>query len=192
MRPPGEVLRRDEWEVRPVSIHTARIIVEQYHYSGGASNTAVAVHGLFRRGQFWDLPCYGVAWWLPPTRAAAEATYPENWQGVLSLSRLVVLPDMPTNAASFLLAGSMRLIDREAWPCLVTYADTWRGHTGAIYRATNWEYRGMTAPQPVWVDSRGRTVARKATVTRTDAQMRELGAELLGHWAKHKFVSIRR
>jgi hypothetical protein len=187
MKTDGPVLHKHEWEVRPVSIALARRLVEQYHYAAHASNTAVAIHGLVQVGQFFDEPCYGVAWWLPPTRAAAEATYPANWQGVLSLSRLVVVPGMPQNAASFLLARSMKLLDREAWPCLVTYADTYQGHTGAIYRATNWRYAGLTDSTPVWVKD-GRIVARKATHTRTVAEMEALGAVLVGNYPKHKFV----
>jgi hypothetical protein len=66
---------------------------------------------------------------------------------VLCLSRLAILPDVPANACSFLLARSRRLIDDKAWPCLVTYADEWRGHTGAIYRADNWQYEGLTRPE---------------------------------------------
>jgi hypothetical protein len=47
----------------------------------------------------------------------------------------VLEPDVPPNACSFLLSKSTRLIDTKRWHTLVTYADSWRGHTGAIYRA---------------------------------------------------------
>lgn len=181
-------LRKDDWEVRSVGIDTARRLVRAFHYAGGASNTAIHTHGLFRRGDLFDGQCLGVAWWLPPTRAAAEATFPDRWQGVLSLSRLVIHPSVPRNAATFLLARSRRLIDRSVWPCLVTYADEWRGHTGAIYRADNWLYAGRTQPQPTYTIA-GRMIARKAgRRSRSHAEMIALGAELIGSFAKHKFV----
>lgn len=184
-----ERLRKTDWEVRPVSIHTARRLVEKHHYAAGASNTAVYLHGLFRKGEIFDEQCVGVAWWLPPTRSAAEATFPSNWQGVLSLSRLVIEPNIPSNACTFLLGGSRRLIDRNLWPCLVTYADEWRGHTGQIYRADNWQYAGLTKPQKVY-QINGRMVARKAGPrTRTHAEMLELGAVCIGSFAKHKFIN---
>lgn len=183
-------LRKEDYTVRPVDLAVARRLVESYHYAAGASNTATYLHGLFPAGAFWETECVGVAWWIPPTRSAAEATYPANWQGVLSLSRLVVAPDVPKNACSFLLARSMRLIDRQAWPCLVTYADEWQGHKGTIYRAPNWEYAGLTDAYPAWVLG-GRMVARKAGPrTRTYEEMRELGAELVGKFRKHKYVHI--
>jgi len=184
-------LRKADWEVRPLaSLDVARTLVEQYHYAHGASNTATYLHGLFRRGEFWETNCKGVAWWIPPTKSAALATYPENWQGVLMLHRLVIVPGVPKNACSFLLAHSMKLIDRNRWPCLVTYADEWQGHNGTIYKATNWKYVGKTAPEAIYVKD-GRMVARKAGPrTRTKAEMIALGAKYIGRFAKHKYIHL--
>ena len=75
---------------------------------------------------------------------------------------------------------------------LVTYADEWRGHSGAVCRADNWQYQGRTKPERTY-QINGRMTARKAgRVTRTHAEMLALGAEMVGAFAKHKFVFIRR
>ena len=180
-------LKKNAYIVRPLGIDAARTLVESHHYARGASNTAVAIHGLFPAGSFEPL---GVCWWLPPTKSAALATYPESWRAVLALSRLVVVPGVPKNAASFLLSRSMKMIDRHTWPCLVTYADEWQGHVGTIYRATNWTYVGMTKPQPTYVMD-GRMISRKAgPVTRTHKEMIDMGCEFLGKHAKHKFIHV--
>ena len=180
-------LRRSEWEVRTVDLATAQALVRQHHYSGGGANTATYRHGLFRKE---DDQCLGVAWWIPPTKTAANATYPDDWRGVLALTRLAIAPEVPKNGASFLLGASMKMIDRIRWPCLVTYADEMQGHTGAIYRATNWEYCGMTAKEATWFKN-GRMVARKAgPKTRTRDEMLALGCEMVGCFAKHKFRHI--
>jgi hypothetical protein len=182
-----ERLRKTDWEVRSVGIVAARLLVNEFHYARGASNTATYLHGLFRRG---DDTAQGVAWWIPPTRSAAEATYPLNWRGVLSLSRLVIVPDVPANACSFLLSRSAKLINRGRWPCLVTYADEWRGHSGNIYRAVGWDYCGLTGKEAVYTIG-GVMKARKACGhTRTHAEMLALGAQFEGRHAKHKFVQI--
>lgn len=178
-------LVKSQWDVRTIPLSVARDLVQRFHYSGGASNTATYRHGLFKRGS--DV-CLGAAWWIPPTKSAALATFPENWKGVLSLSRLVVHPDVPANGASFLLARSRRAIDPAKWPCLVTYADEWQGHSGGIYRADNWVYCGLTRPERTYVRD-GIMVARKAgPKTRTHAEMLALGAEMVGSFAKHKFI----
>jgi hypothetical protein len=187
----GAKLKKADWEVRGVSLGIARPIVEKYHYAHGASNTFVYLHGLFKKHNgVFDNECSGVAWWIPPTKSAAKATHPANWRGVLSLSRLVIKPSTPKNACTFLLARSRALIDRELWPCLVTYADDWQGHKGTIYKADNWHYCGMTKPQQIFVKN-NRVVSRKAgPKTRTKKQMIELGCEYLGDFKKHKFIHI--
>jgi len=187
---PGD-LRKASWLVRPVALDTAQRMVERYHYAHGGSNTAVACHGLFHRERsFWDADCYGVAWWLPPTRAAAVATHPDNPGGVLALTRLVIHPGAPRNAATFLLARSVKLLDAR-WDCLVTYADTWRGHTGGIYRAANWTYVGLTDPEWVYVRNGRMMGPKRGPVTLSRAQMEADGFDALGKFAKHKFVLAR-
>jgi len=181
-------LRKGEWEVKTVELSAARNLVERYHYAKGGSNTATYRHGLFQREQ---IECVGVAWWIPPTKSAALATYPAYWRGVLALSRLVIAPGVPKNACSFLLARSMAQIDRDRWPCLVTYADEWQGHIGTIYRASNWVEVGRTKPESTFILD-GRMVSRKAgPKTRTRSEMKAIGAEMIGRYAKRKYVHIK-
>lgn len=180
-------LRKTDWYVATCSLQQAQALVAAHHYAGGGANTATCRHGLYRVGS--DEPV-GVAWWIPPTKSAALATYPERWTGVLALSRLVIAPGVPKNAATFLLSRSVKLIDRAKWPCLVTYADEWRGHSGGIYKAAGWSYVGRTKPERTYTLN-GRMTARKAgPKTRTHAEMLALGAVCVGSFAKHKFVSV--
>lgn len=183
----GSRLRKAEWCVRDVSASEARAFITRYRYAKGASNTRVYSHGLFR--QEGDV-LMGVALWIPPTRVAAESVNRDKWKKVLSLTRLACHPDAPRNAATFLLGASIRLIRADGrWASLVTYADTRYGHTGAIYRASNWSYVGKMRGSVAWCDPvTGRQVARKATHSRTNAEMLALGYERLPPSDKHKFV----
>jgi hypothetical protein len=179
-------IRKADYEVVEISHAEGMALIRQHHYAQGGSRTCVYMHGLRRKA---DGAIVGACMWLPPTRVAAESVDRENWQRVLSLTRLVVLPDVPGNGASFLMAGSIRRIRREGkWKSLVTYADTFMGHSGAIYRATNWLYVGETRPTPRWEDADGRQVAPKSTVNRTKAEMEALGYRKVGSFKKHKFV----
>lgn len=189
----GDRLKKSEWIVLPISILTARMLVEKYHYAKSGSNTAVYTHGLFRKDEsFLEAHCLGVAWWIPPTKSSAIATYPEgDWQKVLSLHRTVVVPGVPKNACSFLLSKSVKMIDKAAWECLVTYADTWQNHEGTIYKASNWEYMGMTKPEKVFVGKTGKMMGRKrGQRTLTNDQMKTEGFSTEGNYAKHKFRKI--
>lgn len=188
MKPAGAVLRRTDYTIADIPQATARQLVEAHHYARGGPNTGVFRHGLFHR----DDPetALGVAWWLPPTRVAAESVAGDEWRRVLSLTRLVIAPEVPANAATFLLAASTRIIRRDdRWAALVTYADEGQGHAGTIYRAAGWEYVGTSRGDAVWTDRDGRQVSRKsASKSRTRAEMLALGYTSSGPTRKHKFI----
>lgn len=183
-------LRRGDWRIRPCTQAEAVDFISRTHYAMGAPNTSVARHGLCALD---DDKLHGVALWLPPTKAAACSVNPDNWQGVLALSRLCIAPGMPTNSASFLLGASMRRIDRVTWPTLLTYADTREGHTGAIYRATNWTCLGEVRGSDAWQhaitgERRGR---KRGGRNLSAAEMGEAGFVRLPTMPKVKFVHER-
>jgi hypothetical protein len=164
-------------------------MIGREHYAGRGSNTATYRFGLYRRSDDW---CGGVSWWIPPTRSAAEASWDGDFREVLALHRLACRPDVPTNGSSFLIGASIRHIVRDGrYRCLITYADTNQGHEGGIYKATNWEYLGLTTPESTFVDDAGVMVSRKAgPKTRTHIEMTELGYKNIGSFARHKFRKI--
>ena len=185
MKPTGPVARRCDYEVRDVPLLDASRLIRAEHYAGGCSNTAVFAHGLFRGEAL-----VGAALWLPPTKNCAKTVHPD-WRRVLSLSRLALLPGEPQNAESLLIGASLRKIRQsKRWAALVTFADESQGHTGTIYRATNWTYAGRTRPEPRWETAEGQQVSWLSTKSRTAAQMAALGHRMVGKFAKHKFVMV--
>lgn len=180
-------LRKQDYYVKNAPFKEGRSMVIENHYTKGGSNTYVYMHGLYRKSD--DRLC-GIAWWLPPTRVAAESVNKDEWKKVLALTRLVILPGLPTNSCSFLLGKSIKEIKKEGrFVSLVTYADDARGHTGQIYKATNWTFIGKTGPYPKWIDpTTGRTVAQKATRNRRKVEMEELGYIKVGSFHKFKYI----
>lgn len=181
-------LDANQWAVRSIPLSVAQGLVRMHHYAKGGANTGVFVHGLICKATD---EVHGVAWWLPPTRVACESVNPDNWRGVLSLTRMVITPGTPKNACSFLLARSVKLIRKDGrFVTLVTWADEGEGHTGGVYRAANWMYLGANTGDERWVDpSTGRHVAKKsAGKSRTVSEMQALGYVRAGRTKKHKFV----
>lgn len=182
------VLRKEDgWSVKTIYLSTALECVKQWHYAKTASNTATARHGLFDpNGEV-----VGACIWIPPTKGAA-LTVSQEWQGVLACSRLVCSPACPKNAASFLLGRSIKLLPYR-WHTLLTYADSNQGHTGQIYKATNWEYLGPVPAGDVWThietgQQRGR---KRGPKTMLASEMVAEGYVKNPPGVKHKFV-IRR
>jgi hypothetical protein len=180
-------LRAADWYVTACEQREAVAFIEATHYAGGAPNTSVARHALRHIGD--GLVIYGVALWLPPTRVAAESVNRANPRGVLALSRFCIAEGVPTNGASFLLGHSMKMIDRLKWPTLLTYADTYYGHTGAIYKATNWTCLGEMPGCDAWANAEGQRRGRKrGPVNLSVAEMEAAGFHRLPKMPKIKFV----
>lgn len=187
--PIGDSLNKRDWEVGEVDRAIAKKLIEQWHYSQSSGEIISAAFGLFRV----DNPerCWGVTTWTPAmiTPAIRRLVPDQNeWDHIVGLSRLVIDPTAPKNAATFLLTKSVQLLD-QWWKLCVTYADLWQGHAGTIYKAAGWLYDGMSKAQPVYKLADGSMVShRRGDVTLTHKEMLEIGAEYLGEWEKHRYV----
>lgn len=197
MKPEGKaVARREDYLVREVRTKEAGEVIARWHYARSSSNCARSF-GLIRRdGGAGEL--VGAVQFLPPLPPAARKVAAlAAAQGrrvpadrVVALSRLAIAPDEPQNAASILVGAALRTLKLERrWCAVVTFADTSAGHTGRVYRALNAEPAGMTKPEPYWIDpATGGRVSRKATHSRTKAQMSALGLEQRMSEGKYRFV----
>ena len=197
MKPEGKaVARREDYLVREVRTKEAGKVIAQWHYAKSSSNCARSF-GLMRRDGGME-HLVGAAQFLPPLRPAArkvEALAAAQGRHVpadrvVALSRLVVAPDEPQNAASILVGAALRALKRERrWCAVLTFADTSVGHTGCVYRALNADPAGMTKPEPYWINpATGARVSRKATVSRTSAEMKALGMEQRMSEGKYRFI----
>lgn len=176
--------RKEEWHVAPVQIGVASSLVQKYHYAGTGSVVAVYSLGLFLKGYS---ECFGVSWWLPAPKLSVDKFNPRGWRQTLILHRLVVHPAVPTNGASFLIGKSVQIIERGGkYNFLLTYADTEQGHTGAIYKATNWQYEGLGEPSAVWVDKRGvRVSVYCCGRSLSNTELKARGYIKVGEYPKH-------
>lgn len=181
-------------EARVISHSQAVEVIRAHHYARSAANTSVLAAGLFDS----DGTLLGAQLWMPTTPTVARSLTRRYAQDiadrdaparVLALSRFALVPGLPTNAATRFLALGRRLIDRERYPVLVTWADTNQGHDGTIYRADNWICDSTTSGGDVYLDPvTGRQVARRATRTRTAAEMIALGYVRAGSLPKIRYV----
>lgn len=185
-----EAFNASEWYIAPTNQESAKALILQHHYAKSVSFLGVYIFGLFKRGET-DLK--GVSWWIPPAKASVDKYNAGGHKQTLALHRLVVTPDVPTNGASFLIGRSIRRIKQAGlYDYLITYADTWQGHTGTIYKATNWEYRGITEPRAVWLTEDGKQVStlNRHKGKRASYTVEELEGmcTLVGRFPKHIYT----
>jgi hypothetical protein len=125
-----------------VSPSEARDFVRARHYS------RTAVSGIARYG--WEVGgrLLGVTIYDLGVHAMRQGVFgPEHYGRVAHHHRLAVDVSAPRNTASQFLAAGLRKLHEdkpELW-AVVTYADSCQSHDGAIYRATNATFTGVTA-----------------------------------------------
>ena len=179
-------IRKEHWSVKQITLTKAGGFVEKWHYAHKAGALAHRCFGLFYKGDLTTI--HGVAVWNPPPPGAAKSVDKVNHQTVLGLSRFCLVEDRPENSGSFLISGGIKLLDKR-WRTLLTYADTAENHTGGLYRASNWNYSGLTRKNPVYRDKNGHLVSRKkGPKTFGKKDMIKMGYEFKGNYAKHIFL----
>lgn len=197
--PAAGKLVKTEWSVRLLQrgyeTNAAHALICDLHYTRRCSPVFAYVMGLIRVN---DGALLGAAWWKAPLPNAANRLAEECGcapRETLELSRLVVHPDVPGNGASFLLGRAERIIRQDGrFAALVTFADEHEGHTGAIYKATNWTYTGLIKPEPIYIDpeTEERVARKQDRKTYRHSEMLARGYVLLGYSQKHRFTKCLR
>ena len=122
--------------------------IEKHHYSHNVNGVQSLYHyGLFREGNFGIPKMIGAMMYAHPSMPATAAKYnPINPDKCLELRRLVCIDDTPKNTESYFIGQSFKLLKRDTdMEVIVSFADQHHGHTGVIYKATNFDYLGETA-----------------------------------------------
>jgi hypothetical protein len=122
--------------------------------------------------------------WQPPPMGAAKAVCPEVPAGVLSLSRMVAVPqhERELRHISKPLRVQMRqLIDRTRWPVLVTFSDEGLGHTGHVYKCSGWEKTTRTL-RPQFVNSNGARTSTYANGRHSKEGLTSIGRAFIQRW----------
>lgn len=73
--------------------------------------------------------------------------YADKEDQLLELRRLCCIDDTPKNTESYFIGKMIRwLRNNTKLKTLISYADLSHGHTGIIYKASNWKLIGQTPP----------------------------------------------
>jgi hypothetical protein len=173
-------------KVLKVSKEVCDEFVMKKHYSRRAS-IFWAGFGLIEQGKVVGVCVYG-----QPSPPIQKHAFKDRDFRLYELARLVV-QSKTKNAASFLVGGSLRLLEPK--PCaVVSYADMEQSHCGIIYQATNWIYTGATKShdKAYMVDGR-RThpmTLRDKGITDPVRWAKENGIEMVPPMEKHRYFQF--
>jgi hypothetical protein len=128
------------WTVKLVERKTVRDFIEKWHYSNSINGCiADYCYALFK-------PCgemAGAMFFGRMAMANQWKRFSENESKVIELRRLCCIDDTPKNTESFFIGRALRLL-RKDWGkgIVVSYADKEYGHSGVIYKASNFKMIG--------------------------------------------------
>lgn len=127
---------------------TVRKFLSKWHYSDYVNIQAKHTFCLFKEGNFGIPEMIGVCIYTRPAGPSAGQSYwPQAPDKVLELRRLCLIDDTPKNAESFFVGWTIRWLKKNTdWEYIISYADEEQGHSGVIYRASNFKYLGKTSP----------------------------------------------
>ena len=130
------------FQVKPTTIQYVRNFVETWHYSSNVNGLRISnVFGLFCENNLIGDMIYG-----PLGMANAWKKYADSESDVIELRRLCCIDNTPKNTESYFIGKTLRWLKKNTnFKIFVSYADTFHNHEGIIYKASNFEYHGLTS-----------------------------------------------
>lgn len=150
-----------DFVVKPTTIQYVRDFVETWHYSSNVNGLRISnVFGLFYKNNLIGSMIYG-----PLGMANAWKKYVESENDIIELRRLCCIDNTPRNTESYFIGKTLKWLKKNTdYKLVISYADTFHNHQGTIYKASNFEYHGLTAKGRV-IEYDGRTYHDKCIRT---------------------------
>ena len=181
---------KENYSISLIPCKTAKEFIRSNHYSRGCHNGPSPNYGLFENKSL--IGCLMIA--TPCSENVRSSVFGKvNKSKVRELHRLFIIDDTPKNTESWFISRCLKMIreDRPDLWGLISFADTTEGHSGAIYRASNAIYCGMTSPANFYIDVDGRLRhPRQNGVNITLKNAESKGWRRVRRSAKHRFIFI--
>ena len=163
-----------DFEVKLITRKDVQDFIEKWHYSQSINGLRVShVFGLFCDDDLIGAMIYG-----PLGMANTWKKYGETENDVIELRRLCCIDNTPKCTESYFIGKTQRWLKKNTnHKIIVSYADAHYNHTGIIYRATNFQYDGLTSKGRV-IDYDGRTYHDKAIRTKYKGKLKPFAQRL--------------
>lgn len=130
------------FEIKKIDKKVAYDFIKKYHYLGDAKFFSFHSYGLYLEDDLVGVTTFS----NPQGNVALKGWFGlENQdKSVLELSRLCMNPELnQSNATSYLLSNSIKLLKKEGIRAVITLAESTR-HVGSIYQVCNFKCYGLT------------------------------------------------
>ena len=133
-------MRVKEFEVETCSRNDIKDFIETNHYSGNI-NGCISTY-CFRL--LYEDTLIGAAFFGKLAMANQWKRFGESIDDVIELRRLVCIDETPKNTESYFIGKMLKWLKQNTnHKIVVSYADAEFGHSGVIYKASNFKYLGF-------------------------------------------------
>lgn len=160
------MMKPKELTIAPADFKEIKDFVETHHYSRNVNG--VKINKCFSVRYNGEL-CGGVIFGSLSTTAWKK--FADSEEHVLELRRLVLLDEVGKNSESYVVSKTIKWLKqhRPEVKVIVAYADPMYGHDGTIYKASNFEYLGLSGADKGYRDPEsGKVYHSRALRTRDD------------------------
>lgn len=113
-----------------------------------------------------------------PAMANQWKKYAEKAEDLIELRRLACIDDTPRNTESYFIGHCLRWLKHHTeLKIVLSYADANYGHSGIIYRASNFKYNGLTSKGRVIIWN-GKKYHDKAIRTKNKGELKPFAKQL--------------
>ena len=166
---------KDKYYVKLVERKQIRDFIETYHYSQNINGT-IADYCFALYDKYTD-EMVGAMFYGRMAMANQYRKYGERDE-VTELRRLVLIDDTPKNTESFFIGYTLRWLSKNTnIKTVVSYADPNYGHSGIVYKATNFTHVGMTSPGRV-IMYKGKKYHDKTIRTKYKGELKPFAKEV--------------
>lgn len=150
-----------DFVVKLTTIQYVRDFVETWHYSSTVNGLRIShVFGLFYNDQLIGAMIYGSL-----GMANTWKKYVNSENEIIELRRLCCIDNTPRNTESYFIGKTLKWLKKNTdYKMVISYADKFHNHQGTIYKASNFEYHGITSKGRV-IDYQGKTYHDKCIRT---------------------------
>lgn len=163
-----------DYSIEVCSIKNISHFIEKWHYSKNVNGLSAKYCFKLMDGE----KLIGAMIYGSIAMANVWKKYVKQEEDLLELRRLCCIDDTFKNTESYFIGGTIKWLKKNTKiKTIISYADETYGHSGIIYKATNFEYKGMTKPgRVIWY--KGKRYHDKTIRTRYKGSLKPYAKEI--------------
>ncbi len=146
-----------EISVKEIGNGESKSLLDKFHYAG-YGRSSILEYGIFLGSNM-----IGAVKFASIVRKEVATSMGMNHSDVIELDRMCLHPSYhKRNVLSYSLARIIKNMRNTTYKTIVSFADPSKGHTGAVYKASNFTYLGKTSVSYFYSDEFGNEFNKKS------------------------------